>query len=114
MTSLLAPVLSRSPKRLGLVWPCKNAPRVNRASGEAVAAKTLRAGAINESANTNGEVITTVSITAESRMASLLGAAVRRYTNEDQLKFAPGDTFFKFAAEMAERLIIFPSAQAQR
>ena len=48
------------------------------------------------------------------REGSLLGAAVRRYTNEDQLKFASGDTFFKFAAEMAERLIIFPSAQAQR
>ncbi len=60
------------------------------------------------------EVVSTVSITAESRMAALLGAAVRRYTHEDQLKFAPGDTFFEFGAAMAERLIVFPSAQAQR
>lgn len=74
----------------------------------------LDAPAIGESPDDDGVVTTTVSITAESRMASLLGAAVRRYTNEDQLKFAPGDTFFKFSAEMAERLIIFPSAQAQR
>ena len=74
----------------------------------------LDAPAIGETPDDEGVVTTTVSITAESRMASLLGAAVRRYTNEDQLKFAPGDTFFKFAAEMAERLIIFPSAQAQR
>lgn len=74
----------------------------------------LDAPAIGEVPDDDGVVTTTVSITAESRMASLLGAAVRRYTNEDQLKFAAGDTFFKFAAEMAERLIIFPSAQAQR
>jgi hypothetical protein len=75
----------------------------------------LDAPAVGETKDeTSGATVTTVSITAESRMASLLGAAVRRYTNEDQLKFAPGDTFFKFAAEMAERLVIFPSAQAQR
>jgi hypothetical protein len=61
-----------------------------------------------------GMTVTTVSITAESRMASLLGANVRRYTHQDQLKFHTGDTFFRFAAEMAERLIVFPSAQAQR
>jgi hypothetical protein len=61
-----------------------------------------------------GEVTTVVSVTAESRMASLLGANVRRYTDQDQQKFHPGDTFFRYAAEMAERLIVFPSAQAQR
>lgn len=74
----------------------------------------LDAPAIEELPDETGTVQTVVSITAESRMASLLGAAVRRYTNEDQLKFAPGDTFFKFAAEMAERLIVFPSREAQR
>lgn len=56
----------------------------------------------------------TMSITAESRMASLLGSSIRRYTDADQQKRHPGDTFCKFSAVMAERLILFPSAQAQR
>lgn len=62
----------------------------------------------------SGDVTTVVSVTAESRMAALLGASVRRYTDQDQQRFHAGDTFFRFAAEMAERLIVFPSAQAQR
>jgi len=74
----------------------------------------LDAPAIGESPDDDGVVTTTMSMTAAPRMASLLGSGVPCYTNEDQLKFAPGDSFFKFAAEMAERLIIFPSAQAQR
>lgn len=61
-----------------------------------------------------GDVTTVVSVTAESRMAALLGANVRRFTDQDQQKFHAGDTFFRFAAEMAERLIVFPAAQAQR
>ena len=56
----------------------------------------------------------TISITAESRMAALLGSSVRRYTDADQQKYHPGDTWCKFSAVMAERLILFPSAQAQR
>jgi hypothetical protein len=56
----------------------------------------------------------TISITAESRMAKLVGASVRRYTDADQQKYHPGDTWCSFAAVMAERLILFPSAAAQR
>lgn len=52
-----------------------------------------------------------VSILAESRMASLLGANVRRYTDADQQAFHPGDTWCKFAAVMAEKLIVFPSKE---
>jgi hypothetical protein len=74
----------------------------------------LDAPAIGETATDQGVVTTVVSVTAESRMAALLSANVRRYTDQDQRKFHPGDDFFKFAAEMAERLIVFPSAQAQR
>lgn len=74
----------------------------------------LDAPAIGETKGDDGVAVTTVSITAESRMAALLSANVRRYTDQDQQKFHPGDAFFKFAAEMAERLIVFPSAQAQR
>lgn len=73
----------------------------------------LDAPAISETEQ-DGKVLVAVSITCESRMASLLGAAVRRYTNEDQQKFHAGDTFCQFAAEMAERLIVFPSREAQR
>jgi len=56
----------------------------------------------------------TVSISAESRMAALLGANVRRYTDADQQKFHPGDTFCKFTATMAEKLLIFPGREALR
>lgn len=73
----------------------------------------LDAPAIAESTD-GGEVVATVSITAESRMASLLSANVRRYTDQDQRRFHPGDAFFRFTAEMVERLIVFPSAEAQR
>lgn len=73
----------------------------------------LDAPAVSESPGDDGPV-TTVSATAESRMASLLGAGVRRYTDSDQQKFHPGDTFFKFVSAMSERLIVFPSAEAQR
>lgn len=60
------------------------------------------------------EVISSIHILAESRMATLLGAGTRRYTDADQQNFHSGDTFFKFVPQMAERLIVFPSAEAQR
>lgn len=73
----------------------------------------LDAPVLTESPSEDGPVAV-VSVTAESRMAALLSANVRRYTDADQQKFHAGDTFFKFAAQMAERLIVFPSAEAQR
>jgi hypothetical protein len=72
----------------------------------------LDAPAIGESPSDSG-VVTTVSILVESRIASLMTAAVRRYTDQDQQRWHPGDTFFRYGASMAERLIVFPSAQAQ-
>jgi len=57
--------------------------------------------------------VASLTLSVESRMASLLGAAVRRYTDEDQKAEFPGDDFFRFVPQMAERLIVFPSAQAQ-
>lgn len=56
----------------------------------------------------------TLSITAESELAGLLGASVRRYTDADQQQYHPGDTWCQFMSSMAERLIVFPSAQALR
>jgi hypothetical protein len=55
----------------------------------------------------------TITLNVESEMASLMGAAVRRYTDEDQRKVYPTDGFFRFVPTMTERLIVFPSAQAQ-
>lgn len=73
----------------------------------------LDAPALSESAGDEGEPVTVVSITAESRMASLLGAAVRRYTDEDQQSRYPNDDFFKFTPELSQRPIVFPSREAQ-
>jgi hypothetical protein len=53
-----------------------------------------------------------LTLTTESRMVALLGAATRRYTDEDQKSRYPGDDFFRFIGAMNERLIVFPSAQA--
>jgi len=59
------------------------------------------------------EGVASLTLTTESRMAALLGAATRRYTDEDQQAQYAGDDFFKFVPAMNERLIVFPSAQAQ-
>jgi hypothetical protein len=56
----------------------------------------------------------TIVFKVESRMAALLGSVTRRYTDEDQRKFHPNDRIFKYVAQMEQRSIIFPSANAQR
>ena len=73
----------------------------------------LDAPALSESPGDDGPV-TTITCTAESRMAALLSANVRRYTDQDQQKYHSGDTIFRFVSAMSERLIVFPSAEAQR
>lgn len=73
----------------------------------------LDAPALSESPGSDGPV-TTVSATAESRMASLLSTNVRRFTDQDQRKFHPTDSFFAYVSAMSERLIVFPSAEALR
>jgi hypothetical protein len=55
-----------------------------------------------------------LSLTVESRMASLLKAAPRRYTDEDQQALFPGDKFFQYMPQMKERVIVFPSREAQQ
>jgi hypothetical protein len=74
----------------------------------------LDAPSLLESTEDGGDVVTVVSCTAESRMAALLGANVRRYTDQDQRRFHPTDSFFAYVSAMSERLIVFPSAEAQR
>lgn len=50
-------------------------------------------------------------LTAESKLASLLGNGVRRYTNEDQQQmFGADDLGMEYVAQMAQKTLIFPSA----
>lgn len=56
----------------------------------------------------------TMSINMESRFASILRPNVRRYTDRDQQQVSSGDKYFEFVPQMRERVIVFPSAEAQR
>ena len=56
----------------------------------------------------------TITLTVESEMAALMGSAVRRYSDADQQKVYPGDLGFQYVAQMTEKLLPFPSKEAQR
>lgn len=60
----------------------------------------------------DGKAIMTV--TMESRFAAILRPNVRRFTDRDQQQAYPGDKYFEFLPQMRERVIVFPTAQAQR
>lgn len=64
---------------------------------------------IDESADT-----ATITVTIESEMAALMKAAVRRYTDADQQKAYPGDLIFNYIPQMVEKVLPFPSKEAQR
>jgi hypothetical protein len=56
----------------------------------------------------------TMTINMESRFAAILRPNVRRYTDRDQQQVYPGDRYFEFLPQMREKVIVFPTAQAQR
>lgn len=56
----------------------------------------------------------TITATAESRMASLMKAAPRRYTDADQQNLYPGDLIFNYVPQMKEKVLPFPSKEAQK
>lgn len=51
-----------------------------------------------------------ISLTCESRAILWRQSAVRRYTDQDQQAAYPGDRFFEFVPQMAEKEIVWPSA----
>lgn len=55
-----------------------------------------------------------VTVTVESEMVGLMSAAVRRYTNEDQQKVYAGDKVFEYVPQMVEKVLPFPSREAQQ
>lgn len=56
----------------------------------------------------------TITLTVESEIASLMSAAVRRYTDADQQAQYAGDKFFAYVPQMVEKLLPFPSREAQQ
>lgn len=56
----------------------------------------------------------TIVTTAESRMAALMRAAPRRYNDADQQKLYLGDKIFNYTAQMREKVLPFPSKEAQK
>lgn len=56
----------------------------------------------------------TMAVNMESRFASILRPNVRRFTDRDQQLAYPGDKYFEFLPQMREKVIIFPTAEAQR
>lgn len=57
-----------------------------------------------------GAETATISVTAESRLADLKRARVRRYTNEDQLYFFPNDVFLEYVASIQNVEIVWRGA----
>ena len=54
----------------------------------------------------------TVALRCESPFADWSRPNIRRYTDEDQQAVYPGDRFFEFGAEMAEKDLIWPAGPA--
>lgn len=52
----------------------------------------------------------TITVTAESAGLDLLRAVPVRYTDVDQQRLHPGDRFFEFVTDQAERNVIWPTA----
>ncbi len=52
----------------------------------------------------------TITLTAESRFADFARARERRFSDADQQAAYPGDKFFEFLPQMAEKTIIWPAA----
>lgn len=61
-----------------------------------------------------GEETSTITVTVESEMAALMSSAARRFDDNDQQKQHPGDKFFNYVAQMKEKILPFPSKEAQR
>lgn len=72
------------------------------------------AGRIDTLTIEDGEQTATITATVESEMAALMSAAVRRYTNEDQQRAYPGDKVFEYVPQMVEKVLPFPSREAQQ
>lgn len=52
-----------------------------------------------------------VSVNVESRAADFARPRLRRYSDADQQQMYPGDLFFRYVAQMAEKQIIWPSKE---
>lgn len=52
-----------------------------------------------------------IAVTAESAGVDLLRAVPVRYTDTDQQRLFPGDRFFEFVSDQAEREVVWPSAE---
>lgn len=64
-----------------------------------------------DSMNVRGDGRTeTITVTAESAGLDLLRAVPVRYTDVDQQRLHPGDRFFEFVTDQAERNVIWPTA----
>ena len=70
---------------------------------------TLFRGRMDGMTITLGETASIV-LTVESRLADWERPRVRRYNNADQQQRYPGDRFFEFAEQTAERNVIWPAA----
>ena len=56
----------------------------------------------------------TVTVSAESAGLDLLRAVPVRYTDTDQQRLYPGDLFFQFVTDQAEKTIVWPAASFGR
>lgn len=72
------------------------------------------AGRIDTMTIEDGESTATITTTVESEMAALMAAAVRRFTDADQQKVYPGDKAFEYVPQMVEKVLPFPSREAQQ
>jgi hypothetical protein len=52
-----------------------------------------------------------ISVVAESSGVDLIRAVPVRYTDTDQQRLFPGDSFFEFVSDQAEREVVWPSAE---
>lgn len=68
-------------------------------------------GVIDTMSITEDGSTATVAVSAESAGLDLLRAVPTRYTDVDQQRLFPGDRFFEFVTNQAEKSIVWPSAE---
>jgi len=57
----------------------------------------------------DGGSTATIGLTVQSRLVDFARANERRFNNEDQQSYWPGDRFFEYVPQMVEKQIIWPS-----
>ncbi|GAA0493772.1 hypothetical protein [Pigmentiphaga daeguensis] len=82
------------------------------ANGAIVADPVLEwAGLVDTLAISDGAESATIQVSVESRVVSFKRPNVRRYNNADQQSQYPGDRFFEYVEEMAEKPLVWPSRE---